>query len=572
MPVFQVEDYLATCLHSILDGDWPVEVIVVDDGSTDGSAGIARRFARRDRRVRYVRQPNRGLSAARNAGVRHATAEYLAFIDSDDLIVRAAWADAVEALHRSGSDLALLEYTQVKGDRLQPVAPWIRRIHAPGARTTTLAAEPEVSAQTTAWSKIYRRAFWDAAGLSFREGALFEDQDSTAEALVAARAIDVRPGVAYHYRVRPGSIMRRADLGAVHQFFDAIDRALTIYQSVPGVRVVRASQVLSNDAPRMLRDLVKSTAPDHRDALMDRVTALLAEPDLDLAEAPAEARVVYALLRAGRPADVTRFVERGGFDLASLCSDEVDRQPALVFPFTGDPDVPGETRILSERQTPLDATVLRARLDEDGLRLTVAAWLRHVDAAERPTCRAWLRDITGWEREFTVAPADEFIGHRVRTTRRSNEDSVWDLSLVLPDLNDVDSSQLIIELTHGGRTRRERVSRIDPNGSAAVPQQAGILALTGEEPWELDCEDVKPWKGDLVDPAAIEIPAEEGEHLVPGLLDHALALQLPWDFELEDRQGYLAVASRRRLKVVVQPKVPREQLTVWWQRDHGDRP
>src|SRR5690606_27905043 len=131
----------------------------------------------------------------------------------------------------------------------------------------------------------------------------------------------------------------------------------------------------------------------------------------DVTRAPAAARVVYALLRAGRRDDVERFVRQGGFDPASLRSDAVDGQPALVFPFTGDPQVPDSARVLSERETPMDAMVLRAGVDDTGLTLTVAAWLRHVDGG-RPTCRAWLRDITGWEREFTVRPAEEFIGHR----------------------------------------------------------------------------------------------------------------------------------------------------------------
>lgn len=568
VPVYNVEEYLAECLDSILEQpEAPFQVIVVDDGSPDGSARIARKYARRDARVTVVTRANGGLSAARMTGIEHATAPYLTFVDSDDLVDAVGLWEAIDRLDTTGADYALLPYQQFRDpNAISPTPPWVAEFH--GERRTVVAHEhPEVLAQATAWSKVYRRTFWDRAGLAFREGVLYEDQEVTARAFAAADRIDLVPFPTYLWRVRPGSITREATERSIGAFFDAIALSLDALGAVPGARAARASQVLSNDVPRYLRTLVKVTDEGYRERLFRGALDLLGEPDLDLAQAPAEARVVYALLQARQPADVLEFIAQGGFDLPSLRSDEVDGHPALVFPFSGDAAVPDAARVLSERQTPLDATVLRARLDDSGLTLTVAAWLRHVD--EVPSIRGWLRDITGWEREFTVTPAEELIGHRVRTTRRSNEDSVWELSLDLPDPNDVDVSDLVIEATCAGRTQRAVVTRIDPLGSAAVRQQAGGLVLSGQEPWRLDVGEVTPWAGDLSDPEAIEIPAEVGEHEVHGLVDQSLAVRLPWDFELDDRRGYLALAGPRRLKVVVQPQVPREQLTVWWRRDHA---
>lgn len=568
VPVYNVEEYLAECLDSVLTRPLALEVVVVDDGSPDRSARIARRYARRDPRVTVVSRPNGGLSAARATGLEHARAPYVTFVDSDDVVDPDSLWGAVESLEHSGSDYALLPYQQFRSaDDASPTPPWVDELYGPDVRTVVAHQHPEVLAQATAWSKVYRRSFWDRARLAFREGVLYEDQEVTARAFAAAQRIDLVPGLAYRWRVRPGSITREATERSIGAFFEAITLSLVALDAVPGARATRASQVLSNDVPRYLRTLAKVADEGYRARLLRGAQDLLAEPGLDLSQTPAEGRVVYALVQADRPEDVTAFAERGGFDLPSLRSDEVDGRPALVFPFTGDPDVPDAARVLSERQSPLDATVLRARLDEDGLRLTVAAWLRHVDAV--PTFRAWLRDITGWEREFTVTPAAEFIGHRVRTTRRSNEDSVWELMLELPDLNDVDHSELVVEVSHAGRVVRQRITRIDPLGSAAIRQQAGEVVLRGEEPWCLDRGDVVLWTGDLADPDSVEIPEDLGEHEVFGLVDQSLALELPWDFELEDRQGYLGLAGPRRLKVVVQPAVPREQLTHWWRRDHG---
>lgn len=570
VPAYDVADWIDDCLASLAGQDLTaLEIVVVDDGSTDGTARLARRWARRDPRVRVVARENGGLSAARTTGVEHARAPFLTFVDSDDLVRPWAFAAAVEALQASGADYALLPYQQFRDeDAWSPPPPWVADLYAPGARSVVAHDHPEVLAQATAWSKVYRRDFWDRAGLAFRPGVLYEDQEVTARAFAAADRIDLVPGPgggAYGWRLRSGSITREATARSIGAFFDAITLALDELTAVPGARSARASQVLSNDVPRYLRTLRTVDDAAHRDRLLAGIEALLAEPDLDLTEAPAEARVVYALLDADRAADVPEFVERGGFDLPSLRSDLVDGQPALLFPFAD--TVPPRTRILSQRQTPVDAVVLRARLDGEGLALTVAAWLRHVDGDE-PTLRAWLRVAADDAREFVVTRSAEPIGHRVRTTRASNERSVFDLALA--DLTGAAGAELVVEVTHRGRTRRDVVTRIDAAGSAAVPQAHGGLALDGTEPWKLARSTVTPWRGTLTEAGQIEVPDVPGEYEVPGDLDQRLAVALPLDLRTAGHSAYLALAGPRRLKVVVLPDVPWETLTVWSQRDRRD--
>lgn len=109
VPVHNVEDHLEDCLRSVAGqsvGD--IEVVLVDDGSTDGSTAIAESFAAHDRRFRYVRRPNGGPGAARNTGVRHTTPDvpYLAFVDSDDVVVHDGYARMLASLESTGSDLA----------------------------------------------------------------------------------------------------------------------------------------------------------------------------------------------------------------------------------------------------------------------------------------------------------------------------------------------------------------------------------------------------------------------------------------------------------------------------------
>jgi len=86
IPCFNAEPFLAETLESVCDQTYPqLEILVVDDGSTDRTATIAEEFARRDARVRLLQKPNGGLSSARNFGIDHAGGQYLAFVDGDDL-------------------------------------------------------------------------------------------------------------------------------------------------------------------------------------------------------------------------------------------------------------------------------------------------------------------------------------------------------------------------------------------------------------------------------------------------------------------------------------------------------
>lgn len=87
IPVYQVADYLPECLDSVLSQDHRnLEVILIDDGSKDDSGTICDRYAAADDRVKVIHQKNSGAAAAKNAGLRIATGEYLSFVDSDDYL------------------------------------------------------------------------------------------------------------------------------------------------------------------------------------------------------------------------------------------------------------------------------------------------------------------------------------------------------------------------------------------------------------------------------------------------------------------------------------------------------
>ncbi len=197
VPVYNVEQYLDQCLWSLRrQYHHRVQIVVVDDGSPDGSLAIAQEHARHDRRVTVVRRENGGLSAARNTGIEHATGDFVTFVDSDDLVHPGGYQAAIRSLQRSGSDFAILPYERLRG-RERQTPRWIGDLYARPRRGVTIATDPDLLVHATAWSKVYRRSFWDGAGLSFTEGMLYEDQDVTASAHVAARGVDVVPEPTY---------------------------------------------------------------------------------------------------------------------------------------------------------------------------------------------------------------------------------------------------------------------------------------------------------------------------------------------------------------------------------------
>ncbi|AQP45765.1 glycosyltransferase family 2 protein [Tessaracoccus flavus] len=108
VPVYNVAPYLTQCLDSVLAqtfGDF--ELLLVDDGSTDGSSALCDAYAARDDRVRVVHQPNAGLSAARNAGLKLALGEFITFLDGDDWFDAATLAVARQTALASGADVVL---------------------------------------------------------------------------------------------------------------------------------------------------------------------------------------------------------------------------------------------------------------------------------------------------------------------------------------------------------------------------------------------------------------------------------------------------------------------------------
>ncbi|MFQ6170470.1 CDP-glycerol glycerophosphotransferase family protein [Oryzobacter sp. R7] len=238
VPCYRVEEYLADCLTSVISQTYPhLEIIVVIDGSPDRSAEIARGFARWDRRIRVVEQPNGGLGNARNTGIAHASGDFIVFADSDDTVPLTAYATMVESLARTGSDFAVGNL--VRRDGASSWVPrWAQDVHRADRPGVTLDEAPEVLADVFSWNKLFRRDFFTRAVGRFPEGIRYEDQEPTARAYALARSFDILATVVYQWYIRGDGSSITQQKSNIRD----LDDRLTVMRAVSGVLTEHASQ------------------------------------------------------------------------------------------------------------------------------------------------------------------------------------------------------------------------------------------------------------------------------------------------------------------------------------------
>ena len=117
IPVYNVEKYLRKCLNSVcIQGDCVKEIILINDGSTDGSLAVCEEYAEKDSRIRIINQENKGLSATVRVGIRAAACEYIGFVDSDDYIEPDMYTLMAENMKKYDADVVWCEYDKVNED------------------------------------------------------------------------------------------------------------------------------------------------------------------------------------------------------------------------------------------------------------------------------------------------------------------------------------------------------------------------------------------------------------------------------------------------------------------------
>ena len=273
VPVYNVERYLDQCLESIVNQSYRhLEILVVDDGSTDNSGMMCDRWAERDERIRVIHQPNGGLSAARNSALDVMKGEWVIMVDSDDLLHPEATATLVKAITQHNADIVVGDYIAFNDNELPQ---WPDNQGKDGT-SRTFSQEEALTAifyqqglTHSAWARIYRADLFD--GIRYPVGQLYEDLAIIYPLLKKCDKVVKIDPIVYGYRQRESSILgnfspRRAD---VLEICEGLEN-LTLNQDQRYLKSVR-SRLLSAYFNILL--LSHHDKNDNHKALQDRCWA-----------------------------------------------------------------------------------------------------------------------------------------------------------------------------------------------------------------------------------------------------------------------------------------------------------
>lgn len=205
VPVYNVEKYVKRCIESIIHQSYKnIEIIVVNDGSNDGSKKICEEACKKDNRIIYLEKENGGLSSARNYGLKYMTGEYVFFVDSDDWIESDTIEYLVTKLEENGADMSICGVYDVKGEeRITRYAK--EEIVVTNYQALDLLSNDGYKIGIVVWNKLYKKEIFKK--IKFEEGKINEDVYFTPKAIYLSEKIYVSTMPKYNYlKKRSGSI------------------------------------------------------------------------------------------------------------------------------------------------------------------------------------------------------------------------------------------------------------------------------------------------------------------------------------------------------------------------------
>ena len=207
VPVYNVEKYIDDCVNSIVEQHYKnLEIILVDDGSTDSSGKKCDYWMTADRRITVIHQENGGLSDARNTGLSYANGEYIGFVDSDDIIHPAMYEKLYTAMQETKSEIAGCEIFCDEAPDIEA----LERHSKPGKKEYTSEEAlrkiiDNADVYVTVWNKLYPKNLIE--DIRFERGKIHEDEYWSYQIIAKAEKIVMLSSCYYGYRRRNNSIM-----------------------------------------------------------------------------------------------------------------------------------------------------------------------------------------------------------------------------------------------------------------------------------------------------------------------------------------------------------------------------
>lgn len=220
VPVYNVCNYLQSCIDSLISQTYvKSEIVLVDDGSSDGSSVICDKAASADKRIRVIHQENKGLSGARNAGTAQANGDWIVYVDSDDVVSPHFLEHLYDAARAGNADVAICKGSVFAQDEIFH-ADELNQVMtlSPEAAITELLSERRAS--TAAWGKLAKASIWKS--LTFPEGRRFEDMPVTWKVLNMSDSVAILHGGYYGYRDRKASISSSPAVDSIADYATSI--------------------------------------------------------------------------------------------------------------------------------------------------------------------------------------------------------------------------------------------------------------------------------------------------------------------------------------------------------------
>jgi len=213
LPIYNVEKYLIDCIESVINQSYRnIEIILVDDGSSDRSGAICDEYKDKDSRIKVIHKENGGLSDARNSGLKISTGEYITFIDSDDCIGLNYIDILVKMIEKYDAEIAICNYNHVEES--------FSFNHEKSTDNTSMIYEynnieciknmylaNKQGLEFLAWGKLYSKKLFTENGIIYPKGKIHEDTFTTYKVIYNAKKIVFNDTKLYFYRKRNGSIM-----------------------------------------------------------------------------------------------------------------------------------------------------------------------------------------------------------------------------------------------------------------------------------------------------------------------------------------------------------------------------
>ncbi len=209
VPVYNVEPYLNRCLDSIINQSMKeIEILVINDGSTDKSGEICDEYAKLDDRIKVIHQKNGGLSNARNAGLEQAQGKYIMFVDSDDYVEKDFCIIPFKAAEKNCADLVMFRYSHIIDGATFTFPSNYKNLSIKNGKKSIQEAFDIMFKITSVgvWNKLYKKCLFKS--IRFPEGMIYEDIGTSYKLLLESNSIYFINSVLYYYQLRNDSLSK----------------------------------------------------------------------------------------------------------------------------------------------------------------------------------------------------------------------------------------------------------------------------------------------------------------------------------------------------------------------------